>query len=195
MKIAPALILALAASAAAPVAAEQGKRAEAYFAMGCFWSAESAMEKVPGVIDAISGFAGGKSRDPSYREVSSGGTGHLETVRVIYDPARVSYAKLLDVFWHNVDPFDANDQFCDKGSQYHAAIFTANPAQRRLALASKQRVEKRFGKAAATQVLPPAVFHQAEAFHQDFAHKNPERYGAYRVGCRRDARLRKVWGD
>lgn len=170
------------------------QRADAYFAMGCFWCAEHDMEAVPGVIAAVSGYTGGTLDNPTYRQVGAGGTGHYEAVHVIYDPAKVKYAELLDVFWKNVDPFDSAGQFCDKGESYRAAIFPLNAAQRKLAEASKAAVEKRFGKRAATMIVDKSAFHDAEDYHQDYAGKNPVRYNYYRFGCGRDARLKQVWG-
>jgi len=170
-------------------------RAEAYFAMGCFWCAEHDMEAVPGVIEAVSGYTGGTTRNPTYAQVSAGGTGHFEAVRVIYDPRKVKYSQLLDVFWKNVDPFDPAGQFCDKGESYRAAIFPVNAAQRKLAEASKAQVERRLGKPVAVQIIAKSAFYRAEGYHQDYARKNPLRYRFYRQGCGRDARLRQVWGD
>ncbi|OGS52228.1 MAG: peptide-methionine (S)-S-oxide reductase [Erythrobacter sp. RIFCSPHIGHO2_12_FULL_63_10] len=181
-------------SAFAP-ANETPPRAEAYFAMGCFWCAEHDMEAVPGVIEAVSGYTGGTTRNPTYKQVSAGGTGHYEAVRVIYDPSKVKYSQLLDVFWKNVDPFDPVGQFCDKGESYRAAIFVRNAAQRKLAEASKARVESRLGKRVATKILDKRAFYDAEGYHQDYADNNPVRYRFYRRGCGRDARLKQVWGS
>ncbi len=167
----------------------------AIFAGGCFWCTESDFEKVPGVISAISGYTGGSVDRPSYEQVSGGGTGHRESVEVLFDPQKVSYAKLLDVFWHSVDPTDNDGQFCDKGSQYRSAIFYLNDAQRRLAEASKQALEPRFRGKIATDVLRAATFYPAEDYHQDYYKKNPVRYHFYRFNCGRDQRLRAVWGD
>ncbi|WP_374597382.1 peptide-methionine (S)-S-oxide reductase MsrA [Sphingosinicella sp.] len=191
MKRALALAL-LAAAGFAP--AESPRRAEAVFAMGCFWSAEAAMEKQPGVIEAVSGFAGGHVKNPSYRKVTEGGTGHLEAVRVVYDPAKTSYAKLLDAFWHNIDPFDPAGQFCDKGASYHTAVFAANADQRALAEGDKARIAKHFGKTVTTEIRDAAPFYPAEGYHQDFAKRNALRYRAYRSGCGQDRRLKAVWG-
>lgn len=172
----------------------QPARAEAYFAMGCFWCAEHDMEAVPGVIEVVSGYTGGTTRNPTYEQVSAGGTGHYEAVRVIYDPAKVKYSQLLDVFWQNVDPFDPAGQFCDKGDSYRAAIFTVNAAQSKLAETSKAGVEKRFGKPVAVRIIARSAFYKAEGYHQNYARKNPVRYGFYRRGCGRDARLKQIWG-
>jgi peptide-methionine (S)-S-oxide reductase len=151
-----------------------------------------------GVVDAVSGYTGGRAPDPTYAQVSAGGTGHLEAVRVHYDAARVSYAQLLDVFWRNVDPLDAGGQFCDKGEQYTAAVFVATAEERALAEASKRREAARLapsGRPVATRILPAAPFYAAEAYHQAYAKKNPVRYRFYRTTCGRDARLRALRGD
>lgn len=192
------LILAFAVAAllsAFTQAKDTPPRAEAYFAMGCFWCAEHDMEEVPGVIEVVSGYTGGTTRNPTYEQVSAGGTGHYEAVRVIYDPAKVKYSQLLDVFWKNVDPFDPAGQFCDKGASYRAAIFPVNAAQRKLAEASKVSVEKRLGRSVTTKIVVKRPFYKAEEYHQDYAEKNPLRYSFYRRGCGRDARLRQVWGQ
>ena len=171
---------------------ELPRRSEAYFAMGCFWCAEADMEHVPGVVEAVSGYTGGNEANPTYEEVSSDRTGHVEAVRVVYDPKRVTYAQLLDVFWKNVDPFDPYGQFCDKGSSYRAAIFPVNAAQRRLADASKAKVEARYKRTAEVIIADKTAFYPAETYHQDYARKNPIRYGLYRSGCGRDARLKQI---
>jgi peptide-methionine (S)-S-oxide reductase len=169
--------------------------ATAIFAAGCFWCAEADFEKVPGVVDAVSGYTGGRAPSPTYEQVSAGGTGHLEAVQVHYDATRVSYAQLLDVFWRNVDPLDGGGQFCDKGEQYTAAVFVATPEERALAEALKRREAGRLassGRPIATRILPAAPFYEAEAYHQGYAKKNPVRYRFYRTSCRRDARLREL---
>ena len=171
-----------------------GERGEALFAAGCFWCTESNFEHADGVKSVTSGYSGGHKANPKYEEVSSGATGHRETARVIYDPTKTTYAHLLDVFWHNVDPFDDAGKFCDKGSQYRAAIFYLDEAQKKQAEASKTAVEKRFGKKVVTEILPASTFYDAEAHHQDFYKKNDARYCAYREGCRRDERLKQLWG-
>ncbi len=189
-----AALLLTACSAEPTRADDHGPRAEAYFAMGCFWCAEADFEKTPGVIAAISGYTGGKTQNPTYKQVSAGGTGHYEAVRVIYDSSKLRYADLLKIFWSNVDPFDAAGQFCDKGESYRAAVFPSNPEETRLAEGSKANLEKRFGQSIATQVIPKSDFYPAEAGHQDYYKKNPIRYRFYRSGCGRDARLKAVWG-
>jgi len=169
----------------------------AIFAGGCFWCMEPPFEKLPGVRDVVSGYTGGHDPDPTYEEVSTGGTGHTEAVQVTYDPRQVTYAKLLDVFWHNVDPLDARGQFCDKGPQYRPGIFARGDAQRALAEKSLADLAEsgRFEQPIAVQVEPAGTFYPAEDYHQDYAEKNPLRYRFYRAGCGRDARLEAVWGD
>jgi peptide-methionine (S)-S-oxide reductase len=171
-------------------------RAVATFAGGCFWCMEGPFEKLPGVHSVISGYTGGQKKNPSYEEVSAGVTGHAEAVQVVYDPAKLSYEKLLDVFWHNVDPLTPNAQFCDHGSQYRSAIFVHDDAQRRAAEESKQALEAsgRFKQKIVTQIVPAATFYAAEEYHQDFYKKSPVRYATYRAGCGRDRRLQELWG-
>jgi len=173
------------------------KTATAVFAGGCFWCTESDFEKVDGVIDAISGYTGGHVKNPSYNQVSAGGTGHLESVKVIYDPSKVSYEQLLDYFWRHVDPTDPGGQFVDRGSQYRSAIFYANETQKRLAEKSKQQLEAsgKFNKPIVTEILPLGKFYPAEDYHQDYYKKNPIRYHYYRYGSGRDQFLKKTWGD
>ena len=167
----------------------------ATFAGGCFWTVESAFDKVPGVTSAISGFMGGTTKNPTYMQVVNGNTGHLEAVQVIYDPAKVSYETLLWTFWHNVDPFQTDGQACDTGPSYHTAVFVRNTEQRRVASASRQQIIDRFKRDVATQILTAQPFYAAEAYHQDYAKKNPEHYGRYRTGCGRDRRLQAIWGE
>jgi peptide-methionine (S)-S-oxide reductase len=171
-----------------------GERGEAIFAGGCFWCMETAFEGQPGVKEVISGFSGGTTKNPSYEMVSAGATGHAESVHVIYDPAKTSYAKLLELFWHNVDPFSAEGQFCDRGHQYRSAIFYLDEAQRQAAEASKRAVEAQLKHSVVTEVVQAGPFYPAEEYHQDFYRKNPTRYYSYRLGCGRDARLKEVWG-
>jgi peptide-methionine (S)-S-oxide reductase len=169
--------------------------AKATFAGGCFWCMEPPFERLPGVVSVVSGYTGGAKTEPSYEEVSAGITGHAESVEVTYDPAKVSYAKLLDVFWHNVDPFAVNFQFCDHGEQYRTAIFTHDAEQKRLANESKRNLEAKFGKTIATQVVNASRFWAAEEYHQDYYKKNPVRYKFYRFNCGRDQRLAEIWGS
>ena len=171
----------------------------AIFAGGCFWCMEKPYDNLPGVISTTSGYIGGSVENPTYQQVSGGGTGHYEALKVVYDPAQVDYETLLDVFWVNVDPLDNRGQFCDKGSQYLSAIFVDGPEEEALAEASKEDVAKklsdRFSQPIATEILPATTFYDAEAYHQDYYQKNPVRYKLYRTGCGRDNRLAAVWGD
>jgi peptide-methionine (S)-S-oxide reductase len=184
-----ALALLLCAPSAAP-AAEQ----IALFAGGCFWCMEPPFEALPGVVSVTSGYTGGTKKDPSYEEVSAGGTGHAEAVQIVFDPERVSYEKLLDVYWHNIDPTVADRQFCDVGSQYRSAIFVRDAEQRRAAEASRDAVQKRLGVPVKTEIVDASAFYPAEGYHQDYSKKNPIRYRYYRWGCGRDARLSELWG-
>lgn len=172
----------------------QAATEKAIFASGCFWCTESDFEKVPGVIAAVSGYTGGVMQNPSYEAVSAGGTGHRESVEVTYDPAKVTYAQLLQHFWHNVDPLNNEGQFCDSGSQYRSAIFYLNEVQRQQAEASKAAVAKKLGKVY-TDILPASKFYRAEEYHQDYAKRNPVRYHFYRFNCGRDQRLKQIWGE
>jgi len=184
----------VACSAAFSPAASAVETATATFAGGCFWCMEPPFDALDGVLSTTSGYTGGSKKDPTYEQVSSGGTGHAEAVQIVYDPAKVSYEKLLDVFWHNVDPLTANRQFCDVGSQYRSAIFYQGEEQKRLAEASKQAVEKQLGKPVVTEIVAASTFYPAEEYHQDYYEKNPIRYKFYRYNCGRDRRLEEVWG-
>ena len=170
---------------------------KATFAGGCFWCTEEAFEKVPGVISAVSGYMGGKVKNPTYNQVSSGLTGHTEVVQVSFDPAKLSYDKLLDTFWVNHDPTVLNRQFCDSGSQYRPEIFVHSEAQRRLAEASKAAWEKRkpFKQPLLTPITAAGEFWPAEDYHQDYYLKNPLQYRFYVTGCGRYARLDNLWGE
>jgi peptide methionine sulfoxide reductase msrA/msrB len=176
-------------------AANNSKTATAVFAGGCFWCTESDFEKVPGVIAAISGYTGGTVANPAYKQVSSGTTGHVESVRVIYDPARVTYEKLLEYFWRHVDPTDAGGQFVDRGAQYRSVIWYADETQHRLAEASKKNLAAAgvFKNPIATEILPLGPFYDAEEYHQDYYQKNPLRYRYYRHGSGRDQFIEKAW--
>jgi peptide methionine sulfoxide reductase msrA/msrB len=171
--------------------------ATAVFAGGCFWCTESDFEKVPGVIDAISGYTGGHVKNPTYEEVSAGGTGHMESVKVIYDPSKVTYKQLLEYFWEHVDPTDAGGEFVDRGPQYRSAIFYANEKQKRLAEETKARLAASgvFKEPIETLILPLGPFYPAEQYHQDYYKKNPIRYHFYRYNSGRDQFLKKVWGN
>jgi len=162
---------------------------------GCFWCVEEAFDKHEGVLSTTSGFSGGQVANPSYRQVTAGGTGHLEVVRIEYDPARISFDEVLHVYWRNVDPFDAGGQFCDRGDIYATAIFYVTEEQRSAAEASKRELEQRFGNSIATDIRSFTEFYPAEEYHQDYYNKNPIRYRFYRTACGRYARLDEVWGD
>jgi methionine-S-sulfoxide reductase len=204
----PGLILRLAAVAVAlataGAAAQQEGRAmsedgeaAAIFAGGCFWCMEPPYDKLDGVIATTSGYTGGTKVDPTYKEVSAGGTGHAEAVQITYDPTKVSYEQLLEVFWHNVDPLDAGGQFCDRGASYRTGIFVRDEEQRRLAEASKQALADsgRFEQPIVTEIVAAGPFYPAEDYHQDYYEKNPVRYKFYRWNCGRDARLAQLWDD
>lgn len=171
------------------------EEATAVFAGGCFWCMEPPYDQLPGVLDTTSGYSGGHTASPTYEQVTAGGTGHYESVRVTYDPDRISYDELLAVFWRNIDPFDDRGQFCDRGSSYRAAVFFGSEAERELAEAAKADIETRFGRTVVTGILPAAPFYAAEGYHQNYYTENPLRYRYYRYRCGRDERLRQVWGD
>ena len=173
----------------------RAEEARATFAGGCFWCMEPPFEALPGVVSVTSGYTGGTQANPSYEEVSAGGTGHAEAVEIVYDPARVSYEKLLEVFWRNVDPTAADRQFCDVGSQYRSAIFVHDAAQRKAAEASRAAVQQKLGVPVKTQIAEAGAFYRAEDYHQDYAKRNPLRYRYYRASCGRDARLEEIWGE
>ncbi len=169
----------------------------AVFAGGCFWCIESDFEKVDGVLEVVSGYTGGRVENPTYKQVSAGGTGHVESVKVIYDPGKIGYEELLEVFWHKIDPTDAGGQFCDKGAQYRSVIFYADDRERKLAEDSKKKLGSLsvFQKPIVTDILPLGLFYPAEEYHQDYYKKNPIRYHYYRSRCGRDQFLKKAWGD
>ena len=189
------IILVLMAMAAFPCLAQ--KTEKAVFAAGCFWCTEEAFEKVPGVISAVSGYTGGTVKNPSYEQVSSGRTGHTEAVEVTFDPAKVSYEQLLDVFWLNHDPTVTNRQFCDSGTQYRPEIFYQSEEQKRLAEASKVKWEKQkpFRAPLLTPITKAGPFYPAEDYHQDYYKKNAFQYSFYVSGCGRYSRLDSLWGD
>ena len=197
MRCLPVAVVALLTAAcgnAAPAASPADATATAVFAGGCFWCTEADFDKVPGVISTTSGYTGGIVARPSYEQVSAGGTGHYEAVKVVYDPKRVTYAQLVERYWPTIDPTDGGGQFCDRGDSYLSAIFVT-PEQRAVAEASKAKLAKRAVLPApiATKVLPAAPFYPAEGYHQDYYKKNPIRYRFYRTSCGRDARLAEVW--
>ena len=191
-----ALAGALLAMTAMHAAAQEAEPAKATFAGGCFWCVEEAFEKVPGVISAVSGYTDGNVDNPSYRQVTGGQTGHAEAVEVIFDPAQVTYAQLLDVFWRNVDPTVVDRQFCDVGNQYRTAIFVHDDEQMRLAEASKQALQesKPFAEPIVTPIVAASTFYPAEDYHQDYYKTNPLRYKFYKWNCGRAQRLAELWG-
>lgn len=188
-----ALLFALLAAGAAG-AAELEK---ATFAGGCFWCMEAPFDKLPGVVSVTSGYTGGHTRNPTYKQVSAGGTGHAEAVQIVYDRSKISYETLLTVFWHNIDPTVVDRQFCDAGHQYRAAIFYQDERQRAAALKSRAALEKTkpFREAIVTEISPASEFYAAEEYHQHYYKKNPLRYSYYRTGCGRDKRLKELWGS
>ena len=186
-----ALFMSLATIGAPTPPAAQGL-AKATFAGGCFWCMVHPFDELKGVVKVTSGYAGGATKDPSYDDVSSGTTGHRESVEILFDPKQISYAKLLDVFWHNVDPTNNEGQFCDHGPQYRSGIFYHDAEQKRLADASKAALQKRMK--VYTEILPAGYFYAAEEYHQDYYRKNPVRYRFYRLNCGRDYVLDRVWG-
>lgn len=197
-------LLVLFISAMPPLYSETTKQAgsisqteTAIFAGGCFWCVESDFDKVPGVIETISGYIGGHTKDPTYQTVTTDKTGHYEAVKINYDPNRVSYKQLLDVFWHSVDPTDDGGQFCDRGASYKTAIFTSNEQQATDAKQSKewQNTKGKLKGRIVTPILKASQFYKAEEYHQDYYKKNPMRYNYYRFGCARDRILKKLWGD
>jgi len=190
--VACALLLPVAATAQS---AKPQAQAVATFGGGCLWCVEEAFDMVPGVTATVSGYMGGHTPDPTYRQVSTGSTGHNEVVQVSYDPAKVGYAQLLDVFWRNIDPTQANGQFCDHGSQYRSEIFYHDDAQRKAAEASKAALTKNkpFAGDVHTLVTRAGRFYPAEEYHQDYYRKNPVRYSYYKTGCGREARLKEIW--
>ena len=187
--------------AAAGIAAAQGTlapkpgQAVATFAGGCFWCMESDFDKVKGVLATISGYTGGHVKNPTYHQVSAGGTGHAESVEVVYDPNVVSYSQLLTYYWHHIDPTVKDRQFCDVGNQYRTAIFVHNAQERKLAEASKKKVAAELGKHIYTEIDSAGPFYKAEEYHQNFYKKNPLKYEFYRWNCGRDQRIKQIWGN
>lgn len=172
----------------------QQETAKATFAGGCFWCMEHPFDTLSGVLSTTSGYTGGRTKNPTYEQVSAGETGHAEAMEVVYDPKRINYERLLDVFWRNVDPLTKDAQFCDHGSQYRTAIFTHDAAQRKLAEESKRKLSGRFKEPIVTEIVPANEFYPAEDYHQDYYRKNPIRYKVYRWNCGRDKRLKELWG-
>ena len=176
------------------VSASAATLAKATFAGGCFWCMEPPFERLTGVVSVTSGYTGGHADHPTYDDVSGGGTGHREAVEILFDPRRISYARLLEVFWHNVDPVDGEGQFCDRGNQYRAAIFFHDEGQHRAAEQSRLAVQRRFGSVS-TMILPAGLFFHAEEEHQNYYREHALRYRFYRYRCGRDGRLHELWGD
>jgi peptide-methionine (S)-S-oxide reductase len=170
---------------------------KATFAGGCFWCMEHPFDALPGVVSVTSGYTGGQKVNPTYQEVSAGGTGHAEAVQIVYDPSKIHYGKLLDVFWHNIDPTTVDRQFCDSGNQYRSAIFYHTEEQHKEALQSKAALEKSkpFREPVVTEIVPAGEYYAAEEYHQQYYKKNPIRYRYYRSGCGRDRRLKELWGS
>jgi peptide-methionine (S)-S-oxide reductase len=194
----PRLLLSLIVAAAlsgAALAQTAPQRAVATFAGGCFWCVESDFDKVPGVLETISGYTGGQVANAGYEQVSSGSTGHAEAVEVVYDPSKVSYQQLLSYFWRHIDPTVKDRQFCDYGNQYRTAIFVRNDEERRLAEESKKKVAAELKVPIHTQIVKAGPFYKAEEYHQDFYKKNKLKYEFYRWNCGRDQRVKQIWGD
>ena len=179
---------------AAQLPAQNSPRATATFAGGCFWCMVPPFDALDGVVSTTSGYTGGRTLNPTYEQVSSGTTGHFEAIEVTYDPAKITYAKLLEVFWRNVDAVDGGGQFCDRGGQYRSAIFYHSEEQQRRAEAAKQEVAKRLGKAVETDIVKAGPFYRAEEYHQAYYKKNPVRYKVYKWNCGREQRLERLWG-
>jgi len=175
-------------------AADAQELAKATFAGGCFWCMEPPFDALDGVVSTTSGYTGGHTANPTYEQVSAGKTGHAEAVEIVYDPRKVTYARLLEVFWRNIDPLTANAQFCDTGSQYRSEIFVHDATQRKLAEASKEAAAQRLQKPIVTEITAASQFWPAEEYHQDYYKKNPIRYKFYRTSCGRDRRLEAIWG-
>jgi len=197
MKILILAIMGLSVMLIAGTAKAETTLEKATFAGGCFWCMEHPFDQLPGVVSVTSGYTGGHKKNPTYEEVSAGGTGHAESVQIVYDPAKVSYERLLTVFWHNVDPTVKDQQFCDHGHQYRTAIFYHNEAQHQAALKSKEELEKNkpFKGPIVTEITQATEFYPAEEYHQHYYKKNPIRYKFYRSRCGRDNRLEELWGD
>ncbi len=177
-------------------ASDPGNTATATFAGGCFWCMVHPFDSLDGVISVTSGYTGGDKVNPTYEEVSDGGTGHAESVQIKYDPTKISYEKLLEVYWHNIDPTVKDQQFCDHGHQYRSAIFYHNDEQKRLAEQSKQKlIDSGKFEHVYTEIVPASTFYPAEEYHQDYYKKNPIRYKYYRYSCGRDHRLKELWGE
>jgi peptide-methionine (S)-S-oxide reductase len=174
---------------------DKSELAVATFAGGCFWCMEPPFDKMEGVVSTTSGYTGGRTNNPTYPQVKTGRTGHIESLQVKYDPRRVTYDQLISLYWHNVDPTQANGQFCDNGNQYRTVVFYHDDEQQRVAEKSKEAVAQELGKRITTEIVKASTFYPAEDYHQDYYKKNPTKYKFYRWKCGRDARLASVWGD
>jgi peptide-methionine (S)-S-oxide reductase len=192
---AAATALAIAVLTAAHSSAQATQHATAIFAGGCFWCMEPPFDALDGVVSTTSGYTGGETKNPTYEQVSEGRTGHTEAIRVVYDPKKITYDKLLEVFWRNIDPLDGGGQFCDRGPQYRSGIFVQSDEERKLATASKERVASRLSARVVTEIAAAGPFYEAEGYHQDYYKKNPVRYKMYKWNCGRDQRLEKVWSQ
>jgi peptide-methionine (S)-S-oxide reductase len=192
--IIPALAVIVAIATASFANAADKKTSIATFAGGCFWCMESPYDHINGVKATVSGYTGGTTKNPTYHQVGSGKTGHTESIQVEFDPSKVTYGQLLQVYWHNIDPTDGDGQFCDRGSQYRPEIFYHDAAQKAAAEASRAEVQKKFGSVA-VNVTAASTFYPAEEYHQDYCTKEPENYSRYRSGCGRDRRLKELWGN
>jgi peptide-methionine (S)-S-oxide reductase len=182
-------------AAAVSSAAAQTNTAKAIFAGGCFWCTEADFDKVPGVISTTSGYLNGKTKNPTYKEVSGGGSGHVEAVEIVYDPAKVTFAKLLDVFWRSIDPLVKDRQFCDTGDMYRTGVYYLDDEQKKLAEETKKTVQAKFApRTVYTEIVKADTFYKAEEYHQDYYKKNEARYNFYRWNCGRDQRLEQLWG-
>lgn len=190
-------LLGLAPALAQTTPPAAGKVATAIFATGCFWCAQADFAKLDGVVSTTAGYSGGQAENPTYEQVSTQATGHTESVLVVYDTAKLSYERLVDFFWHTIDPTSRNRQFCDSGAMHRAAIFTAGPEQMKIAQASRTALDqsKRFPAPVVTEIEPVGQFYAAEAYHQNYAKRNPIRYRFYRFHCGRDTKLKDLWGD
>ncbi|WP_244161337.1 peptide-methionine (S)-S-oxide reductase MsrA [Trichlorobacter thiogenes] len=197
MALAVLFVIIVASNASSATTQTAGTLEKAAFAGGCFWCMEAPFDKLPGVVSVLPGYIGGKKKNPTYKEVSAGGTGHAEAVEIAYDPAKISYKNLLAVYWHNIDPTVINRQFCDTGDQYRSAIFYDTEEQRRVALQSRAALEKNkpFKESIVTEITAAGEFYPAEEYHQHYYKKNPLRYKYYRNGCGRDKRLKELWGS
>ena len=194
LRLFAAMLISLAAAGGVAAQSPQPGQAVATFAGGCFWCVEADFDKVPGVISTTSGYTGGTLANPTYQDVGGGRTGHAEAVEIVYDPTKVSFEKLLDVFWHSIDPLVKDRQFCDVGNEYRTAIFVHGDEQKRLAEESKKAAAAKLEKLIETEIVAAGPFYKAEDYHQDYYQKNAAKYKFYRWNCGRDQRLQQIWG-